>query len=173
MIIMFFHYFKTDNKIYNLIFRIIYFLVLFFIFLGIFYFLFNQIDFITGYTLMEIYSFDDTHVITPYSNNTGFLIDTEFINIRDVCTGWFELAVFLSLILATIDVCWKKRILGAIILIPLFLVFNFTRIYIIIFSLLNYDINFVDILHTLLFKLGLFMFFATYYYVWLKISTTK
>jgi exosortase/archaeosortase len=73
---------------------------------------------------MEIYSFDDTHVITPYSNNTGFFIDTEFINIRDVCTGWFELAVFLSLILATIDVCWKKRILGAIILIPLFLVFN-------------------------------------------------
>ena len=164
-------YLNHDDKKVQLFSRIVIFLSLFFVSLFIIYFLFSFLNFQKPYSWILIKSFENSHTVVPYDDLTGFMIQDEMINIQDVCTGWFELAVFISLIIATIDVSLKKRLYGILILIPTFLVFNFTRIYVIVLSLIYLDVGFVDILHTILFKVGLFIFFGLFYYLWLKIST--
>jgi len=170
---MFDKYLNNKNKLIATITRVILFFVLFLISLAIIYFLFAKINFVNPYTYILSKSFENKYSVETYSDYSGFNIMSESINILDVCTGWFELAVFIALIIATIDVSIKRRIIGILILIPLFLLFNFARIYIIVESLLKFNYLYVDVLHTILFKAGLVLFFCLFYYIWLKRSTEE
>jgi len=164
-------YLQSKNKKTAIMSRLILFAIIFGISLTVFYYLFSLINFASAYSFILSFAFNNGYYVAPFDAGAGFYINAEQINIQDVCTGWFELAVFISLIIATIDVYWKKRLCGVLILIPLFFLFNFTRIYLIILALLYLNYNIVDVFHTILFKAGLFIFFGIYYYFWLKIST--
>ncbi len=102
--------------------------------------------------------------------NYGLQISQMTINILDVCTGLFELSVFLALIFANLLVSFKYKFYGALALLFLFLFFNLIRILLMIFLLSNVNINIVNVLHTIVFKLGFFLLFIYFYYIWLIIS---
>jgi exosortase/archaeosortase family protein len=160
--------FKTNKLIHFLS-----FLVLFLILLFIFWLITKPIN------LSFIYSSLTSNILTSHNiSNTiiasgpdfGLQIGSMNINILDVCTGLFELCVFLSLIFATLIVNLKSKLYGALILIFLFLFFNLVRILAMIWLLMNVNIYVVDVLHTILFKIGFFIFFILFYYIWLNIS---
>lgn len=167
---MFENYLANNNKYIRFYSRFVLFIITFSLSLSIFYLLFSQIDFVKPYTSVLANAFEKQYVITRNDAGTGFLIFSEPINILDVCTGWFELAVFISLILATIDRTIINRLVGILILIPLFLVFNFSRIYLVVDAIVKINYEYVEIIHTILFKVGLFLFFCIFYYLWLKLS---
>lgn len=103
----------------------------------------------------------------------GLHVGEIYVNIGDVCTGLFELLVFLALILATLTVKIKDKCAGVLILIVLFFYFNLIRIYVMIMLLLFANPFITDFLHIVLFKIGFFIFFILFYYFWLTISTQK
>lgn len=103
----------------------------------------------------------------------GLKVKDVAVNIGEVCTGLFELFVFLALIFATLVVNIKKKIIGSLILIVLFFFLNLIRIYLMIMLFLYANPFVTDVLHTVLFKLGFFIFFVLFYYLWLTYSTKK
>lgn len=102
--------------------------------------------------------------------NYGLIVFDNEINIVSVCTGLFELCVFVALIFANLKVSFKNKIIGLLFLLILFLYFNLIRILVMIFLLGFANLNLVDVLHTLFFKLGFFVFFVFFYYIWLIYS---
>jgi len=149
------------------------FVVLFFIFLGLFYLISLPIDLSKPYATISSFFLNNIGVNnTIFFNgiNYGLQISKMQINILDVCTGLFELSVFLALIFANLLVNFKNKLLGALLLIILFLFFNLIRILLMVYLLSNVNIFVVDILHTIVFKLGFFLFFLYFYYIWLTIS---
>lgn|GEM_PF-3310734 len=105
--------------------------------------------------------------------NYGLQINDMTINILDVCTGLFELCVFLALIFANLIIKFKYKIYGFFILIFLFLFFNLIRILTMIWLLSNVNIYLVNILHTILFKIGFFLLFILFYYIWMLLSENR
>ncbi len=101
----------------------------------------------------------------------GLKVKDIAVNIGEVCTGLFELFVFLALIFATLVVDIKKKIIGSLILIGLFFFLNLVRIYTMIMLFLYANPFVTDVLHTVLFKFGFFIFFVLFYYLWLSHST--
>ncbi len=162
-------YLNSSSYLTRLIARIIGFSIIFAVSLCILYLLFGQINFVAPYTYILFVIFSPFYLATVNSNYDGLIIGGNTINVLDVCVGWFELAVFISLILATIDTSLRKRISAILILIPSFLLFNLTRMIVIIYGILNWNLTVVDFLHTLLFKVGLFVFFISFYSIWLYI----
>ena len=102
--------------------------------------------------------------------NYGLLVFNSEINILDVCTGLFELCVFVSLILANLKVNVKNKFIGLLILLAIFFYFNVVRIMAMIFLIGFFNLHLVNILHTIFFKLGFFILFIFFYYVWLIYS---
>ncbi len=103
----------------------------------------------------------------------GLKLNNLAVNIGEVCTGLFELFVFLALMWATLVVNIKKKIIGSLILIGLFFFLNLVRIYVMIMLFLFANPNVTDVLHTVLFKFGFFIFFVLFYYLWLTFSTKQ
>ena len=149
------------------------FLFLFLIFLLFFWLITLPINLSYTYSSLTsniLTSHDISNTIIFSGQNYGLQIGSMAINILDVCTGLFELCVFLALIFANLLVTWKSKIYGCVCLIVLFLFFNLTRILAMIWLLSNVNIYLVDVLHTILFKIGFFIFFILFYYVWLELS---
>jgi exosortase/archaeosortase family protein len=159
-------YLNHENKIIAGSFRILIFLTLFLFLFLILYFPLSQINFSPFFVNIISSSYSDIQVI----DSESFLIDGVQINIIDVCTGWYELVVFIALLLATFEILFLKRIIGSLILIPVFLIFNLLRMYLMIYLILNVNLEFVDFMHTILFKVGLLVFFGIYYYIWFRVS---
>lgn len=103
----------------------------------------------------------------------GLKLEEVAVNIGEVCTGLFELFVFLALMWATLVVNIKKKIVGSLILICLFFFLNLVRIYTMIMLFLYANPFVTDVLHTVLFKFGFFIFFVLFYYLWLVHSTRR
>lgn len=157
------------NKKYHLIF----FVIIFLVFLSIFYLVTLPIDLSKPYALITskvLLNLNVNNFVYYNGINYGIQISEMKINILDVCTGLFELCVFLALIFANLLICLKYKLYGAIVLIILFLFFNLIRILFMIYLLFNVNIFVVDILHTIIFKVGFFLLFLYFYYIWLTIS---
>jgi exosortase/archaeosortase family protein len=102
--------------------------------------------------------------------NHGLLVFDSEINILEVCTGLFELCVFVALIFANLKVSFRNKFIGLIFLLFLFFYFNIIRIFAMIFLIGFVNLNLVNVLHTIFFKLGFFIFFIFFYYAWLVYS---
>lgn len=153
--------------------HIIFFIILFFIIFGVLYFITLPIDLSKSYSIITsviLTNLDINNFVFYNGLNYGLQISEMQINILDVCTGLFELCVFLALILANLLINWKYKLYGVLIFVILFLIFNLIRILLMIYLLSNVNIFVVDILHTIIFKLGFFLFFLYFYYVWLTVS---
>ena len=152
--------------------HILSFLILFFVLLFIFWLVTKSIDLSKPYSVLSsqiLNSQGISNEVFYNGANYGLTIGEMQINILDVCTGLFELCVFLALIFATLIVSFKHKLIGAVILIVLFFYFNLARILAMVWLLQNVNIYVVDILHTILFKIGFFLFFVLFYYIWLTL----
>jgi len=164
---------NDKNKKTAIISRIIIFILIFIVFFLILYGIFSLFNFSAIYVNSLMSIFDKNNIIVGFNDYSGFMLNGENIFVSKDCSGAFELAVFLALILATFEVSWRKRLYGILILIPLFFIVNFLRIYIIVYGIVHWPLGTVNILHTLLFKVGFFLFFVAYYYIWLYVFSKK
>lgn len=149
------------------------FLILFLILLLFLWLITKPINLSQGYAILTsniLTNLNIDNTIINNGSNYSLQIGSMTINILDVCTGLFELCVFLALIFSTLIISLKSKIYGALILIVLFLFFNLLRILVMIWLLFNVNIYVVDVLHTILFKVGFFIFFILFYYIWLTVS---
>jgi len=162
---------KTFEKIkQNKIQHFFLFLILFLLFLFVFILLTNNLDLSKPYAILTskiLFANNQSNIIFYTGENYSLAIGNNIINILSVCTGLFELCVFLALIFGNLLVSWKNKFVGALFLIVLFFYFNLIRIIVMIWLLQNVNLQVVDVLHTILFKLGFFIFFIFFYYIWL------
>lgn len=93
------------------------------------------------------------------------------IIISYLCTGLIELTLIVSLILGSIGIPLKKRIIGAIISIPLTYFFNTIRIITTINAIISLEVQIVDLLHNILFRVTLFTVIVGIYFVWFSWAT--
>jgi len=129
------------------------FLVLYFIFEY-----FNLYYYVSLFFSYLVYNFFSASFQNVTLVGTTVDFSTFQINITDVCSGAYELIVFISLIFACFEIKLWKRAVGILGYILAFVIFNFVRIVIVIYSLGILDLMSVDILHTVLFKFGFWIF---------------
>jgi len=161
-----------ENKIKHLIF----FSILFFILLFVFWLITKGVIISKPYAILAsqiLNSQGISNYVFYTGTYYGLQVGSMSVNILSVCTGLFELIVFLALIFANLVVSFRNKIFGSLVLIVLFFYFNLIRIIIMVWLLMTVNIYVVDVLHTLLFKLGFFIFFVLYYYVWLNLSNKE
>jgi exosortase/archaeosortase family protein len=90
------------------------------------------------------------------------------IVINDLCTGVLETMILVAAIIATMEIHWKKRAIGAIAAIIGIFVFNQIRIISTVFFILNAPIDWVVLSHDLFFRVFLFITIAVFYWLFLK-----
>ena len=129
------------------------FLVLYFIFEY-----FNLYYYVSLFFSYLVYNFFSASFQNVTLVGTTVDFSTFQINITDVCSGAYELIVFISLIFACFEIKLWKRVVGILGYILAFVIFNLVRIVIVIYSLGILDLMSVDILHTVLFKFGFWIF---------------
>lgn len=104
--------------------------------------------------------------------------DTVFLKLQngsrivfnELCTGVLETIVLVAAILASFEISWKKRILGALVGIVGIFVFNQLRIVSTVFLILNAPIETVELSHDVFFRVFLFVAIAVFYAVFLLAS---
>ena len=83
-----------------------------------------------------------------------------------LCTGLFETALIVSLILGSFGIKWRKRIIGAVLAVIAVQLFNFLRIIITINSIISQSIETAELVHDVFFRISLLFALALIYYIW-------
>jgi exosortase/archaeosortase family protein len=163
---------KKNNFTLTLFSKILVFLVFFFAAFLVLYFLliyFNGYSFVSTFFAKTVY----THFsYSPDIVLSGTTLDFQSfeINITDVCSGAYELILFLSLIFACFEIKLWKRLAGILSFLIIFIIFNFIRIISIIYALAYFDTFSVSLLHTVFFKVGFFVFTLLFFAYFLIVS---
>lgn len=156
--------------------HILFFGILFSVLLFIFWLVTKNISISKPYAILAskiLNSQGISNYVFHSGGHYGLQIGKMSVNILDVCTGLFELIVFLALIFANLLVSFKNKLIGSLIALVLFFYFNLIRILIMVWLLTNVNIYVVDVIHTLLFKVGFFIFFVFFYYIWLSLCNNE
>lgn len=95
------------------------------------------------------------------------------IVINDLCTGVLETMILVAAIVATLEIHWKKRAIGAVAAVLGIFVFNQIRIVSTIFFILNAPIDLVVLSHDIFFRVFLFITIAVFYWVFLRWGKEK
>lgn len=114
------------------------------------------------------------------ANHTGVGTDVfiqiekgPLIIINELCTGILETVVLAAAILASFEVSWKKKAIGALAAIIAIFVFNQLRIIASILLILNAPIDVAVLSHEVLFRLFLFVAIAGFFWAWMVWSKQK
>jgi len=86
------------------------------------------------------------------------------------CTGWKSFLAIFGLIIATENVDLKNRLIGIFLAILYIFAVNFARITTTLYVGLKYGVNTMEIIHSILWKLGLMFAVLIYWYFWFKKS---
>lgn len=98
---------------------------------------------------------------------------SDSIAITYLCTGLLELVILVAAIIASFGIEPRKRLLGiggAVIVTALF---NIARIFLSIYIIIIFGLQFGELSHDLLFRLFLFSVIAGYYTIWFIWATKK
>ena len=101
------------------------------------------------------------------------LINGIKIQISYLCTGLMEATVLLAAILASHGIAWRKRIIGSVAGIVLAQIFNIARILLTITFILDSDIQTIEFVHNVFFRVTLFIVIVGIYAAWFWIATRK
>lgn len=101
------------------------------------------------------------------------LINGTNIQISYLCTGLLEASVLIAAILASHGISWRNRILGCLVGIVLAQLFNITRILLTITFILDSDIQTIEFVHNIFFRVTLFLVIVGIYAAWFWIATRK
>ena len=104
---------------------------------------------------------------TEYASQCySFQVEDKQILISWLCTGVLEIIVLASAMIASIGVCWKKKIIGIIFAISLGAIFNLIRIIVTINFILTQDMMIVELAHDIIFRIILFSYIVALYIIW-------
>ena len=142
------------------------FLILYFIFEY-----FNLYHYVSLFFSYLVYNFFSSNFPNISLSGTTVDFSTFQINITDICAGSYELIVFISLIFACFEIKLWKRLVGILTYLFVFVVFNLVRMIVVIYSLGILDLFSVDILHTVLFKLGFWIFTLLFFIYFLVFAS--
>ncbi len=95
------------------------------------------------------------------------------IVINDLCTGVLETMILVAAIVATLEIHWKKRAIGAVAAVIGIFVFNQIRIVSTVFFILNAPIDLVVLSHDIFFRVFLFVTIAVFYWLFLRWGNNK
>lgn len=101
------------------------------------------------------------------------LVNGPEIVFSELCTGLLETQILVAAILATFEIGWKKRILGAIAGIIAIFLFNLFRILVTIGLILSQPVEVVELSHEILFRLFLFAVIAGFYWLFLRFAKSN
>jgi len=157
------------------IFLLLFFLFFIFIYVLLGYsFLYNYINYFFGiasnfiinhlFGIITTFSYD---VINNLSVITISSIDYP-IYIGFLCTGVLEFALLASAILASSNVSWKKRGIGAALAVLVVIVFNLIRISFTVYLITVLNLPWATFFHSFLFRLFLVIIVLGFYWFWLR-----
>jgi len=90
------------------------------------------------------------------------------IVINELCTGILETMILVAAIIATMEIHWKKRAIGAVAAVIGIFLFNQIRIVSTVFFILNAPIDLVVLSHDVFFRVFLFVTIAVFYWAFLR-----
>jgi len=124
-------------------------------------------------TIKLILSFQQINAVIELKEPVLMHLNEKTIIISYLCTGLLELTLIVSLIIGSIGIPLKKRIIGSLIAIPLTYAFNIARIIITINAIMSFNETIVDLVHNLLFRITLFIVIVGFYFFWFFWATNK
>ncbi len=86
------------------------------------------------------------------------------------CTGWKSFLAIFGLVVATENIDLKNRLIGILLAIPYVFGINFARITTTLYVGLKCGVNTMELIHSILWKLGLMVAVLIYWYFWFKKS---
>ncbi len=89
------------------------------------------------------------------------------IIINYLCTGIVETIILMAAILATFEIHWKKRVIGAIAAVIGIAIFNLMRILFTTATILTQPVEIVVLSHEVFFRIFLFVVIAGFYWIWI------
>lgn len=98
--------------------------------------------------------------------------DIDFV-ISQLCAGDIEMALLVSLLIASLDVLLIWRILGSITGVGFILLMNPLRIALTLWITVKTDMQVGDFYHGVIFRLFLFLLLVFYYFVWFRIFVDR
>jgi exosortase/archaeosortase family protein len=98
--------------------------------------------------------------------------DIDFV-ISQLCSGDIEIALLVSLLIASLDVLLVWRILGSLIGIGFILLMNPLRIALTIWITTGTDLQIGDFYHNVMFRLFLFILLVFYYFLWYRVFKNR
>lgn len=110
-------------------------------------------------------SFADHFLYIPFKTEKGFQIETFIISFD--CTGWKTMYLLFALVLATPSKINKKIKVLAIGL-PFVFFLNFIRILTTLLFCMSFGLEYLEIVHTFLWREGLILAVAAIWYIWIK-----
>ncbi len=90
------------------------------------------------------------------------------IQLSELCTGMLETILLAAAILASVEISWKKRVVGIVAGIFAAQAFNLVRVVATIENIISTSQAFAELTHDVLFRLSLLVVIAGFYFVWLK-----
>jgi exosortase/archaeosortase family protein len=100
-----------------------------------------------------------------------FWAGNKLIEISPLCAGLIEMILLTSVMIATRNTAWQKKLFGMVGGIIVLYAFNILRIVFTVQQIVHTPFSFAEFTHDLLFRLILFAGFAGMYYVWLNYFT--
>lgn len=98
--------------------------------------------------------------------------DIDFV-ISQICSGDIEIALLISLLLASFDVALSWRVIGSIIGAFVILLVNPLRIGLTLIITVNTNLEVGDLAHNILFRLFLFLLLIFYYFLWYSLTKSR
>jgi exosortase/archaeosortase family protein len=93
--------------------------------------------------------------------------------ISQLCSGDIEIALLISLLIASLDVLLIWRVIGAFIGAGFLLLMNPIRISITLLVTKDSGLEAGDFYHTIIFRLFLFVLLVVYYFVWYRVFAKR
>lgn len=123
--------------------------------------------------LLSVFGKANTFVFDSVTKTSTILVSTlkEPIILSFLCSGILEFCLLISAILSSIGISLKKRIVGALLSIPIIIAFNLTRIVVTSLIIINGNLSFSSFVHGFLFRLFLIFIVIGTYYVWFTKNT--
>ncbi|MDO8428952.1 MAG: exosortase/archaeosortase family protein [Candidatus Diapherotrites archaeon] len=127
----------------------------------------------TAWFTQQFLSFIGKPTVLTFQEPILLSTETTEIAISYLCTGFLELIVLVSAILASHGIEWNKRIKGIVFAVIGTQIFNLIRIFATVLFIFNSDIQTIDLVHNVLFRLTLFIVIAGFYFIWFAWSIGK
>jgi exosortase/archaeosortase family protein len=118
--------------------------------------------------ILSVLGIANTFVFDSATHTSKILVSslTEPIIISFLCSGILEFCLLISAILSSVGISVRKRVLGALLAVPIVIIFNIIRIVFTSVIIVNGNLSFANFVHGFLFRVFLILIVIGTYYFW-------